>query len=162
MNKTIFSILVILVSHVPLCASAQKMKKDILKQLNFTEGQYEVVVPGDKAAPFCEDEILSIEMLEDKNDVSLVIGANLIFSQINKSPTSFESNINCKTTQTSQIENNKLTIAQVEKCTDGKKKSSSKKTQINFKNDLAELSVKEGDRTTYCQYKKAKQNSKDK
>ncbi|AZZ36962.1 hypothetical protein CIK05_09210 [Bdellovibrio sp. qaytius] len=162
MNKTIFSILVIFIAFAPLFANAQKDKKDILKQLGFTEGQYVVIVPSSKAASFCEDEIVSLEMLEDKGDVTLVIGANLIFSQINKATTSYESNVNCKTTQVSQIENNKLTITQVEKCAGAKKKPTSKKTQIDFKNDLAELSIKEGPHITNCQYKIAKLNSKDK
>lgn len=162
MNKTIFSTLVITVAFAPLFVNAQKAKNDLLKQLGFTEGQYEVVVPSSKAASFCENETVSLEILEDKDDVNLVIGANLIFSQINKSKTSYESDVNCKTTQTSLVENNKLSITQVEKCVDGKKKPVSKKTQINFKNDLVELSITEGRLTTNCQYKKAKQNSKDK
>ena len=162
MRKTILSILTILVSYTPLSANALKAKKEILKQLNLSEGQYEAIVPKSKAAEFCEDEILKIEMPEDKDEVSLLIGANLIFPQINKSTISYESNLNCKTTQTSQIENKKLTIAQVEKCTDGKKKSNTKEFQINFKNDVVELSIKDGGKTTYCQYRKNQQNSKEK
>lgn len=162
MSKTILSILIILVSYVPLHANALIAKKEVLKQLGFTEGPYEVLVPKIKAAEFCEDEILQIEMPEDKEGVSLLIGTNLAFPQINKSTISFESNVNCKTTQTSQIENKKLIIARVEKCTDGQKKSNTKEFQINFKNDVAELSIKDGGKTTYCQYRKNQQNSKEK
>lgn len=163
MSKTVLSFLIFLVSSIPFYATALIAKKDVLKQLNFTEGQYEVVVPeGDKAAEFCEDEILQIEMPEDKENVSLLIGAKLIFPQINKSTTSFESNLNCKTTQKTKIENKKLTITRVEKCADRKKTSNAQVFQINFKNDVAELSIKDGGKTTFCQYRKNQPNSKEK
>lgn len=162
MKLTIFSILITLVLPVPLYASVQKTKKEILKQLNLTEGQYEVIVPKSKPSEFCEDEILKIEMLEDKENVSFVIGANLVFPQINTPAISFESNVDCKTTQTNQIENGKITISQTEKCSDGQKKSNSKVFQIDFKNEQIELSRKDGEQTTYCRYKKTKNNSKGK
>lgn len=162
MQKTIFSLFISSVLAVPVCADVVKTKKDILQQLNLSEGQYEVIVPSKNAASFCEDEILKIEILEDKENVSLLIGANLVFAQINSPTISFESNVDCKTTQTNKIENKKLVISQNEQCTDGQKKSDSKVFQFDFKKGQVELSLNGGGQTTFCRYKKTKKNLKGK
>lgn len=159
MQKTLFSLLIAFVLSVPLFADKQKTKKEILKQLNLVEGQYDVVVPKDKASSFCEDEILDIELHEDKEGVSLMIGAQLIFPQINASQASYESNVDCKTTQTNKLEDKKLTISQTEKCG---KKSEETVFQIDFTDGLIGLSRKEGSEVTYCRYKKSKSHPKGK
>lgn len=160
--KTMLSRFILLMLLIPFDAYAGKYKKEILKQLNFTEGQYEVVVPKTKATDFCEDEILKIEVIEDKDDVTLLIGSKLAFPDINKATVNFESNPNCITTQSTQLESKKLTLWRSEKCADDKKKIIPREFQINFKNDVVDLVIRDGDNASSCQYKKINNNQKGK
>jgi len=153
MSKFFTSLSILLMSpFLSINKAEAATKNEILKKLNFTPGRYEVMVPSQNPAPFCEIEETEIDLLEDKKVYTLIIGNNLTFAYLEKVKFSDQTKPGCLAEYTNTIESAKLEQTSVEKCKKSKKVQTIKTTLL-FTQDQINLTIIENNKKQTCQYK---------
>lgn len=96
-------------------------KKQILDKLNLKTGHYTTIVPKKNPAAFCEDEELDIDLVEDQNLNTLVIGDKISLPNINKPEFKEETSPGCVSTFKNKITNGQIEQVVSESCKKSKK-----------------------------------------